>query len=348
MFSLGPDKATRELLVNCNPEELYMSHYLGVNPKYGLFCSPLRKDNNPTCSFYRDNKGRLIFKDFGEGFHGDFIAVVQKIYGKSYIEALNIIANDFNIIKRPDLLKNEAKVNYDNSKIDSENKTIIQCQVKEWTKQELDWWLTFGISEKTLKLFKVNSIDSVFLNGEIFTFSTKNNPIYGYYFGKLEGVEQWKIYFPKKTSHRFLLNTSALQGVKQLPKFGEVVVVTKSMKDVMTLYELGIPAIAPQAETVILTSRQFNALAERFRYIIVNGDWDPAGRSFMNRSRKEFPCICLSFTDKEYYGKDISDFVKKFGISKAKELITDLKRKLIKGYFNYHLEYSDKYAMFAE
>src|SRR5690606_12407025 len=122
--------------------------------------------------------------------------------------------------------------------------------------------------------FNVHSVENVFLNGNWFCNSSPINPIYGYYFGKKEGVEQWKIYFPKKRSHRFLLNTSVIQGLKQLPKTGDVVVVTKSYKDVMALYELGIPAIAPQAESVVLTRKQGETLTKRFKYIITNGDWD--------------------------------------------------------------------------
>lgn len=41
-----------------------MEHYLGITPKKGLFRSPLRKDINATCSFYRNRKGDLIFKDW--------------------------------------------------------------------------------------------------------------------------------------------------------------------------------------------------------------------------------------------------------------------------------------------
>lgn len=33
-----------------------------------------------------------------------------------------------------------------------------------------------------------------------------------------------------------------------LPKSGDILVITKSMKDCMTLYSLGVPAIAPISE----------------------------------------------------------------------------------------------------
>lgn len=334
-----PSKITREHLVDLNPEELYMSHYLGINPRYGLFQSPLRVDNNPTCSFYRDKKGRLIFKDFGDNFHGDFLAVVKKIYNCSYGKAISIVANDFGIIKNPKLPKLMPRVEYDNTKIESASQTVIQCEVRKWSTPDLKWWRQFGISRATLDKFKCFAIQTVFLNGEVFAINTKNCPIYGYYFGKKDGIEQWKIYFPKKVSHRFLLNTSIIQGLSQLPKDSDYVVITKSMKDVMSLYELGIPAIAPQAETVVLDSKVAMKLLNNTKYLIVNGDYDRAGVKFMINSRKSFPCIALTFKDKSYYGKDISDFIEKHGFDEAKKLIIKLKQDLLSGKFNYQLQY---------
>ena len=52
-----------------------------------------------------------------------------------------------------------------------------------------------------------------------------------------------------------------LQGAHQLPAEGELLVVTKSMKDVMCLYSLGITAIAPNSENLFLTESQFEKLS---------------------------------------------------------------------------------------
>lgn len=331
---------TREHLVNLNPEELYMSHYLGINPQYGLFCSPLRKDTNPTCSFYRDKANRLIFKDFGDNFHGDFLAVVKKIYNCSYGRAIAIVANDFGIKKNNKLPVLEPRVEYNNAKIESTSQTIIQCEIKKWSTPDLKWWRQFGITRKTLDKFRVFAVQTVFLNGEIFAISTKSCPIYGYYYGKKDGIEQWKIYFPKKVSHRFLLNTSIVQGLDRIPNDCNFIVITKSLKDVMTLYELGVPAIAPQAETVILDKKLANKLlTNNTKYLIVNGDYDRAGINFMQASRKAFPCIAMTIKDKEKNGKDISDYVEKYGIEEAKKLIIQLKKDFKAGKFDYQLKY---------
>lgn len=68
VFTLEPINITKELILSKVSEETLMEHYLGIPVKKGLFKSPLRQDSKPTCAFYRNRKGDLIFKDFrGKG-----------------------------------------------------------------------------------------------------------------------------------------------------------------------------------------------------------------------------------------------------------------------------------------
>ncbi len=41
-----------------------------------------------------------------------------------------------------------------------------------------------------------------------------------------------------------------------IPKNGEFIVITKSLKDCMVLYELGVPAVAPISENCFVTDAQ--------------------------------------------------------------------------------------------
>lgn len=74
-----------------------------------------------------------------------------------------------------------------------------------------------------------------------------------------------------------------------LPKMGEYLVVTKSLKDVMTLYNLGIPAIAPISENCFLSKAQYHRLKERFKHIILLYDNDRPGLRAMISIKKKFP-----------------------------------------------------------
>jgi hypothetical protein len=66
-----PPKLSKELIEDRVGQETLMSTYYGVPIKRGLFKATHRKDSKPTCAYYRNNKGRLIIKDFGSDFCGD-------------------------------------------------------------------------------------------------------------------------------------------------------------------------------------------------------------------------------------------------------------------------------------
>ena len=91
LIEFTPDKITKELILSKVSEETLMEHYLGLPVKKGIFKSPLRTDNNPTCSFGRDSYGRLIFKDFSGDFYGDAFEVVKK--RETIIDLKNAISN---------------------------------------------------------------------------------------------------------------------------------------------------------------------------------------------------------------------------------------------------------------
>lgn len=180
---------TKELILQHTSEENLMEHYLGITPKKGLFKSPLRTDDSATCSFHRKN-GNLIFKDFRGDFYGNFIDVVMYKYSCDYYKALQIIANDLGIKKNDKIFKNEKLINYSDTKLEEKKATIIQVEIQDFTKAELLWWKSFGISEETLKIFNIFSCKHVFLNNNYFTSSSKNNYIFGFYHGKnKEGLE---------------------------------------------------------------------------------------------------------------------------------------------------------------
>jgi len=317
-------KITKELLLSKYSQETFFEHYLGVPVKKGLFCSPaiIRVDKTPTASFYKDKKGNLQYKDFA-GPNFDFIGCVEYIFQCSYYKALRIIANDFGYIDTEKIPKNPPKMDYTGYELKQTEKAKIEVEIKEFSEKELIWWDNFGISLITLKKFKVFSIKSVFLNGVYFTSSTESTPIYGYYGGEnSDGDELWRIYFPTKRNYRFLSNWSStmIQGAKQLPKSGEFIVVTKSLKDVMSLYEFGITAIAPNSENLFLTEAQYEKLESKFNEIYILYDRDLPGVKSANKFRKKFKSLKVLLVPKV---KDFTDYVKKYGTFKTFNLIDE-------------------------
>lgn len=310
-----PVKITKELILSRFSEEQIMEYYLGVPISKKLFRSPLRQDHLPTCSLYRNGKGELIFKDFATGQYLNVFGVVQTLYHCDYWESLRIIANDFGIAKDSSLRRNYGKINSNPVKIEEKESAKIQVEVQPFTELELKWWARYGITPEILKRFDVYSCKHVFLNGNLCAKSQQHCPIFGYYGKKYQGSELWRCYFPERKEYRFLTNwpSKKIQGYDQLPKKGKLLVITKSMKDVMCLYSCGITAIAPNSENLFISDTVLSDLKSRFERIVVFYDNDRPGLANMAKIRKEHLDLLFTFIPKEYGAKDISDFYKKFG-----------------------------------
>ena len=321
-FSFQP-KITKKLILSRFSEEQLMEYYLHIPVKKGLFRSPLRRDKQPTCSFYRNKSGTLIFKDFATGQHLNVFDVVQSIFRCDYFESLRIIANDFGIVQDNTLHKNPGKINLNPIKIKDKEISKIQIEVQEFTDSELKWWGKYGISKDILKRFDVYSCKHVFLNDQLFAKSQQHCPIFGYYGKKYQGLELWRCYFPKRTSFRFITNwpSKKIQGYVQLPKKGKLLVITKSMKDSMCLYSCGITACAPNSENLFIPDKVLEDLKNRFENIVVLYDNDKPGLYNMAKIRKEHPELTYVFIPKRYGSKDISDFYKDHGRKETLNLI---------------------------
>ena len=98
--------------------------------KIGMFKTPIRQHSKPTCAFYRNRKGDLIFKDFRGDFYGNFISVVMYKFDCPYGKALQIIANDFGIVSRKNLTINKPLIKYTNQKFNDTTQAVIQIEDK--------------------------------------------------------------------------------------------------------------------------------------------------------------------------------------------------------------------------
>lgn len=323
-FQFQP-KLTKELILSRFSEEQIMEYYLHIPIKKGLFRSPLRRDKEPTCSFYRSGRGDLIFKDFATGQHLNAFGVVQSLFNCDYFEALKIIANDFGIIRDKSIARNPGKINSNPVQIKDREMSKIQIEVQDFSELELKWWGKYGIDLNILRKFDVYSCKHLFLNGQLFAKSQQHCPIFGYYGKKYQGLELWRCYFPKRTSFRFITNwpSKKIQGYDQLPKQGKLLVITKSMKDLMCLYSCGITACAPNSETQFVSDSVLEDLKKRFEHIVVLFDNDETGISFMNKIKKKHPDLIYTWIPRHYNAKDISDFYKEYGRKETLNIIKE-------------------------
>ena len=84
--------------------------------------------------------------------------------------------------------------------------------------------------------------------------------------------------------------------------------ITSSLKDVMTLYSMGIPAIAFQSETTIPDEHIILKLKTHFDCIILFYDTDSAGQYMADKICSKYELLNV-ILDAQWNSKDVSDFI---------------------------------------
>ena len=297
-----------DILSKVTEYDIY-SRYIG-HFKIGLiYNSPFRKDKNPSFGiFYSKKSGRLLFKDHGTGECGDVIKFVSLYTGiTNYNDILNRIVKDLNITNNTVL---KASKEY---KIPTE--TVIGVVRQDWTDIDKQYWSQFGITTDTLKKFNVSSIKYYLCNGIVKAIYKDTNPMYAY-----KVYNHFKIYRPladKYTKWRNNLTEIDIQGYEQLPESGNLLIITKSLKDVMCLYEMGYTAISPSSESTFIPDKVLKQLKKRFKRILICFDRDVSGVKNMRKISLKTGLNGF-LVHKKYKSKDISDAVKNNGFEEIK------------------------------
>ena len=288
--------------------------YIG-NFKVGMiYNSPLRKDKTPSFGCYYSKKTKqLMFKDHGTGECGNVIKFVSLFTGlTNYSDILNDIVNKLKITNDTKLVSSKQYI--------PPTETVIGVVRQEFTDVDINYWKQFNISINTLKKFNVNSIKYYLCNGIVKGTYKRENPMYAY-----KVYNNFKIYRPladKYTKWRNNLTDYDIQGYEQLPQKGDILFITKSMKDVMCLHEMGIPAVSPSSESTFLPKDVLEQLKTRFKRIIILFDRDVAG---VKRSRKLSRETGLEaiFINKKFKAKDVSDAVKANSFEEIKNWLNE-------------------------
>lgn len=296
-------------------------HYIGSFKVNTVFKSPLRnKDNNPSFGiFISSHTNKLLFKDLATGETGNCIKFVKLFYRfNTYAETIEQIKRDFT---NNTILKIDKTIYNKNITI---NNCIIQIKKQKYTNLDISYWNTYNISIDILNKYKVNPIQYLFINNKIVhTYSVKE-PMYSYLVFK-----QYKIYRPlsDKTQKWYGTTTAYdVQGYEQLPETGELLIITKALKDVMVLDSLNYNAIAPNSESTPIPEVIIDNLKKRFKRIVLLYDRDLGG---LKGARKMVQLYNLDFVFIPKYTniKDISDYIKYNQKDKTIDLINKLLNK---------------------
>ncbi len=317
---LPEEKLKKEDLLKYYSEYDIIKFYIGDFKLGETFRSPIRKgDDYPSFNiFYSKRHNCLLFKDFA-GKRGDFVILIQELLGiPSYNETIQRIAQDLDclgsrkITKKPIKLEKESKVEYN-----------IQITVRDWEQRDFDYWKQYGISLPTLKLFNVVPISGYYHNHY---YITTNDIAYAYLEYK-DKILTYKIYRPTAHKHKKWRNNNPFgvhQGYRQLPNTDDILIITKSLKDVMAIYEnLSIPSIGVQSETCFIKQSVIDEYKFRFDRVITLFDRDKQGIEQAASYEKLYDIPSI-FIPEKYEVKDFSDLIKQVGKYNAVETLKNL------------------------
>jgi hypothetical protein len=310
-------------------DEQIFRRYIDKNFEIGeVFSSPLRPGSDPHPSFavyYNRFVQKLMYKDHGAGGDGgDCFKFVMRLYKCNFWEACNQINSDFNlnlggISKDLNLIK---QINHDLN-IKKEKKDI-KFLTQEFNEKDLKDWNSYGITINTLNKYNVYCVNRYWVNDSIRRVYTDKFPIYAYYFPRTKNK---KIYIPNEVfPNKWFSNANNewdIQGYDQLPDKGDLCIITKSMKDVMCLYELGYNAVATHGEGHYINPDFIRHLKERFKKIIFFYDNDKPGLICGERMSALYDCK-YTYIPVEFEEKDISDFYKNHGKRMSEEILKNI------------------------
>lgn len=302
------------ILENTTEYDIYR-YYIGETFQLGrIMHSPLREDKNASFGIYK-GRNNLMYKDLATGSTGNCIQFVAELKQISYREAVVDILSNLNNKLKISTHGISIKEDYENTK------TIISIKKKNFTETDDLYWNQYCLFRDDLRHFNVFPIQSYWINEIVKPWAYKwQNPGYAY-----QVYNKYKLYFPlanKKDKWRTNCTSYDLQGYEQLKYKDDLLIITKSLKDVMVLWKLGYNAVAPQGEGMFIPKEVFTDLKSRFDKLILFYDNDDAGFEGSKKLATKYLLESIYIPDSTT--KDISDYTKKYGLECADYLMNTL------------------------
>ena len=298
------------ILEQVDPYTLYCYYYgeeLVINQP--VISTVREDDNRPSfCIYYKH--GRLRYHDYGRGENGDIFDFIKKRYGLSFNDTLKKINHDFQLGYEGEVQRTEPVI-----KLTPKIKVKKELKVTsrpDFSPEGKAFWDSFHISESILNLYNVKEVEAIHIDDDWFQPSSL---CFVYYIGKY-----LKLYYPYNAKGDKFFNNyprNYVEGYLQLPPRGRLLILTKSLKDVMTFRVMGIPSVSPKGENVSIPEFILKDLESRFDRIITFFDPDEAG--YRGAERYRYPARYLNNGV-----KDVSDYTKAYGLVKSRNLVAQL------------------------
>ena len=309
----------RDLLDKVDDYTIY-SYCIGQFKPGKIMNSPLRSDDKmPSFAIFPTKDGALLFKDHGTGVAGNAIKFLKLYKG---IQTRNELERELLRIVRTYNLDTSKTIKNTYAKQHDIDIGIVR---QPFTEVDKRYWKQFHISIDTLKKFNVFSIKYFLCNRVVRGTYKEDSPMYAY-----KVYDKFKIYRPlasKYTKWRTNLTNRHVQGLSELPQEGgNLLIITKSLKDVMCLYEMGFNAIAASSETTFIPDDILQSLKNKWKHVVILYDRDRTGMKKARDYSRQYRIDAI-FVHKKFKAKDVSDAVRDNGFFVVKEWLNKTLKK---------------------
>lgn len=329
-FAQGNLIISKEDILTKTTEASILQYYLGIKSIPIIMNSPFREDKKPSFGMYTSDGNKIYFKDFANGESGDSFTLLSKLWGLSFRDTLIKVYND---IPKFSSVACVNKLNINKSVHISSN-SELKCKIREWNKEDIEYWNSYGISKDWLVYADVYPISHkiIIRDGKKYTYAADK---YAYaYVERKEGKVTLKIYQPfNKKGYKWSNkhDSSVISLWTKVPSQGDKICICSSLKDALCLWaNTGIPSIAVQGEGYSISKTAINELKSRYKLIYILFDNDPPGIEDGIKLSNITGFINITLPKYEEYNnpKDISDLYKAINNKeKFKELMLNLFKK---------------------
>lgn len=313
------------------PWDWAFAHYLkvvepltGQDLKMQSIFNPAEK--NPSFFLYYDrNANRYKFKDFSADKQGDAVTLVKEMFGLTTRgEAAFKIIEDYNkyLIENPDGHKPSEFKEHRKFK-------VTDFLSRTWTTDDQKYWNKYYIGSKLLERYNVKPLQEYKMskeeNGELKELNIKGPRIYGYF--RTDGV-LYKIYQPMVKDCKFINVVDYIQGTDQLTMHRPYLVITSSMKDLLTFMSFGYKnaeSVAPNSENTLIPEHIMQSYKLKYKKIVTLFDNDQAGIRSMEKYKDKYGLGSVLLT----LEKDLSDSVEKWGKLKVRDILTPMLKSVL-------------------
>lgn len=313
--------STQQILEKVSEEELFKHYCPGFEKLDESFKSDLRKESMPSCRV-SDFGGYLLYKDFGSPDRGTNIwGYLKRKFHVSFYSAIDIVAKDFNLTATA--VSSDHELKFQESLEKNTKRTVLRIKSRNWKIIDKEYWYErYGITKELLIAYNVVPVTYIWINDAPIRTDSLSY-CYNYYFHRERLLR--KIYQPLSSRKWYSnIDSTVVQGIANIPKQSELLIITKSLKDVMCLNLLGYPAVAPNNEAAWLPERVWNKFITRYNRMIILFDNDESGKTNAERFSLKYG-VPHRYLPEEDGVKDISDYIHKYrDLDKAKQLIKNL------------------------